>query len=279
MTKLCKYLTMLAASAFVACSSMDVSDAESIAENFPKDFTFEEYYALHPVLRSAQLQDTVKRYNDALKNVLSAEEIAADEEAFFADMDQMHTLFVDPRYVGWSESKWELAWAPSEDTVKVVDKIDTVSLKLTSTADSIYTVYAPVQDTAAQTISGFADSAKTEAVTYGLDSLKINGQSIKRDTTYRDSIKVIEGTLTTLNKTWLRKFNLQDRVDDLAYLESIPLDTFAISYQYVVYGQSAGWAYRYCKDDEDLGDLQTSENIDPSKYYCADKSGSVWEIK
>ena len=48
----------------------------------------------------------------------------------------------------------------------------------------------------------------------------------------------------------LKKFNFVDRTDDYAALKAIPVDYVAISEQYMIFGKSHGWAYRYCRDDE-----------------------------
>ena len=60
-------------------------------------------------------------------------------------------------------------------------------------------------------------------------------------------------------------------------LLEVPVDTFAISYQYVLFGRSHGWPYRACKDDELDNPIQT-ETYPVSKFYCAD-GALIREIK
>lgn len=79
-----------------------------------------------------------------------------------------------------------------------------------------------------------------------------------------DSVKVTVTITPTVGlaldkKTYIAKFNYYDDldaqgqpvvVDDTLKLASVPMDSNAISFHYVMFGKVHGWAYRYCKDSE-----------------------------
>ena len=78
-----------------------------------------------------------------------------------------------------------------------------------------------------------------------------------------------------------KEYNFVDALNDWELIATIPLDLFAISYQYSVYGQEHGWAYRRCKEGDNLG--QKLYELDPvtatyiataeypmTKLYCDD---------
>ena len=48
----------------------------------------------------------------------------------------------------------------------------------------------------------------------------------------------------------LADFNFVGVADDFAALSQVPVDEVAISQQYIVFGQSHGWAYRFCDATE-----------------------------
>jgi len=87
----------------------------------------------------------------------------------------------------------------------------------------------------------------------------------------------------------LKEFNLIGVTDDFAALESVPFDNVAFSQQYIMFGQSHGWAYRDCSDAElanpgrDSLYIKNQQNKataeqpfqpDPN-FYCADQTGAL----
>lgn len=50
----------------------------------------------------------------------------------------------------------------------------------------------------------------------------------------------------------LIEFNLVGVADDFAALRNFPVDPVALSQQYIVFGRSHGWAYRWCSEAETL---------------------------
>lgn len=117
MKKLYQGLVVAAAMFFAACSSMDVSDAEATAENFPSDFDVAVYAQLHPVLMSLQMRDYVTDYNKTVAKGLSADEVAADKELFSSDTASLHVFYVNPKYVGFPESEWTALWGGISDSL------------------------------------------------------------------------------------------------------------------------------------------------------------------
>ncbi len=192
MKKLPLFLFALGTVAFTACSSLDVNKAESLEGNYPKDFVSADYMALHPGLRSLQIQDYVKLHNAELD--LAQDVIAEDSAAFLADTSVLHQIYVNPFYAGYSEEMWSEDWA-------------------------------------------FSDS--------------------------------VAGGIPNDKRRQLLKFNFYDAKDDLTALAAVPVDTFAISSQYLVFGQAHGWAYRVCTEAEKNNPLQ-SEEYPMKKLYCAD---------
>ena len=88
----------------------------------------------------------------------------------------------------------------------------------------------------------------------------------------------------------LLEFNLVGVADDFAMLSSFPVDSVAISQQYVVFGRSHGWAYRWCESEADLAGpgrdpaivaAQSTRADDPSTFmvdpgiYCAERGTKV----
>lgn len=206
MNKMPLFLFALGTVAFTACSSLDVNQAESMAENYPKDFVAADYMALHPGLRSLQIQDYVKDYNSKLS--LDKSLISEDSAAFLADTSLLHRIYVNPIYAGYSEELWAEDWDVSISEKK---DCDTCAVVLDTTA----------------------------------------------------------GGIPSDKRRQLIKFNFHDTLDDLAALEAVPVDTFAISSQYLMFGQAHGWAYRACSDAERNNPIQ-SEEYPMKKLYCAD---------
>lgn len=297
MKKMKKFLPLISLAALMACSSMDVSESESMAENYPDDFDVTVYMELHPELRSLQIQDYVSNYNTALG--LEKEAITEDTTAFLADTAQLHVIFTTPEYAGYSEDIWEEDWMSISitvvDTVLTPTEFDTIYVKLDSiNAESedttVLTVYYPKFDldeetNSVGTVSGYTDSDSTEAVSYYADSVSIivlwkylKLDTLAYDTTITESVETTEGSLTTAHKTLLKKFSFYDTTDDLAALETVPWDTAAFSYQFIAFGSAHGWAYRYCTDEEANNTIRGSDVYPASAYYCEDEDGVVREI-
>lgn len=281
-----KYLMLLAIAALTACSSMEVDEAEAVEENFPSDFVAAEYMELHPSLRSLQVLDYVESYNDALENI-SKEDIQADTTAFMEDTAQLHKIYVDPNLGGYTEELWEESWESYyEDSTSCIIETDTVSMKLDDLVnDQVLTVYVESITYDAEgvitEIQGYEDSAKTSAVTHVISTdltVAKRGTVTVPDTISCETIQVeILGGLARDVVRQLKKFSFYDTLDDYEKLMEVPVDTFAISYQYVLFGRSHGWPYRACKDSEMTNPIQ-SESYPMTKLYCAD-GNLVREIK
>lgn len=280
-----KYLMLLAVAALTACSSMEVDEAEAVEENFPSDFVAAEYMELHPSLRSLQVRDYVDAYNDNLG--LSKEEIEADTAAFMADTAQLHKIYTEPTLGGYSEELWEESWESYyEDSTSCIIETDTVSMKLDDLVnEQVLTVYVESITYDAEgvitEIQGYEDSAKTSAVTHVISTdltVAKRGTVTVPDTISCETIQVeISGGLTKDVVRQLKLFSFHDTEKDYEKLLKVPVDTFAISYQYVLFGRSHGWPYRACKDDELDNPIQT-ETYPVSKLYCAD-GALIREIK
>lgn len=280
-----KYLMLLAVAALTACSSMEVDEAEAVEENFPSDFVAAEYMELHPSLRSLQVRDYVDVYNDNLG--LSKEEIEADTAAFMADTAQLHKIYTDPTLGGYSEELWEESWESYyQDSTSCIIETDTVSMKLDDLVNAqVLTVYVESITYDAEgvitEIQGYEDSAKTSAVTHVISTdltVAKRGTVTVPDTISCETIQVeISGGLTKDVVRQLKLFSFHDTEKDYEKLLKVPVDTFAISYQYVLFGRSHGWPYRACKDDELDNPIQT-ETYPVSKFYCAD-GALIREIK
>ena len=280
-----KYLMLLAVAALTACSSMEVDEAEAVEENFPSDFVAAEYMELHPSLRSLQVRDYVDAYNDNLG--LSKEEIEADTTAFMADTAQLHKIYTEPTLGGYSEELWEESWESYyEDSTSCIIETDTVSMKLDDLVNNqVLTVYVESITYDAEgvitEIQGYEDSAKTSAVTHVISTdltVAKRGTVTVPDTISCETIQVeISGGLTKDVVRQLKLFSFHDTEKDYEKLLEVPVDTFAISYQYVLFGRSHGWPYRACKDDELDNPIQT-ETYPVSKLYCAD-GALIREIK
>lgn len=306
-----KYLISFAALAFAACSSMDIDDAEAVSENFPEDFDDAVYMELHPELVSMQVRNYIADYNASVKESLVPDSIIADSNAFSADTALLHQIYATPCYGGYGETRWADAWAPvitdslvcqlkevyvqlnlwKKTTVKDSAGTDSTSEgKVDSTTFSLVAPITVVKDSADTTkfvsVTGMPkdDTTATDPVTYVIsDSLdvltgKLMGTT-KTDTASCDTIPNEKpGSLKSVDVTFLHGFNFIDTRDDWKKIKAVPIDTFAISLQYVLYGESHGWAYRKCKDTE-KDNPKISEEYPVTKRYCVDAKGVVREIK
>lgn len=140
MKKLYQGLVVAAALVFAACSSMDISEAEATAEYYPEGFDVTVYAQLNPVLISLQIRDFVKSANSL---TISAEEVAADKEAFSADTASLHVIYVSPRYAGYSEEDWINLWTNTADSI-VTKKISSMTelFNIKSVRDDLKTLDA-----------------------------------------------------------------------------------------------------------------------------------------
>lgn len=121
-----KLIIALPAVALMACSSMDVDNAEAM--NWPSDFDAQTYATINPILFDLQLQDYVVAYNNTWKtaqyasaanaadsaNVKTtmAAAVSADSAEFFADTANLHLLY--SQYAGITDTS---DWASAADTI------------------------------------------------------------------------------------------------------------------------------------------------------------------
>ena len=257
MKKSLSYLLALGTVALTACSSMDVSSSEELEGNFPSDFVAVEYMNLHPGLRSLQIQDYVKNFNAAL--VLDADSVKADSADFMADTASLHQIYVNPIFAGYTEELWAEDWAVST-TPKTTCGVDTVYVRVKPADATPVTVYLgsltyAEDGTTITAVTGYSDSAKTEEVSYEIDgttySIVTQLGSTKTVVDSSDCTTTVDtaaGGIPSDKKKLLMKFNFNNTRTDLAALQTVPTDTFAISSQYLMYGQAHGWAY--CADDD-----------------------------
>lgn len=274
------FLFALGTVALTACSSLDVNTADSLKDNYPKDFVAAEYMELHPGLRSLQIQDYVKQHNEVL--ALGKEAVSEDSTVFLADTSVLHQIYANPIYAGYSEELWTEDWAFSINENKVC-KEDTISVRV-KPADSI-----PVKvylgkltyglDGAITAVEGFTDSLKSpeSAVSYKIDGVEYSvvkqRGSVETVTDSNSCVVVLDsasGGIPSDKRRQLLKFNFNDTKDDLAALATVPVDTFAISSQYLMFGKSHGWAYRACTDAEKNNPIQSETEYPMKKLYCAD---------
>lgn len=296
MKKMHQFMTVLAAAALAACSSMDLNEEEALSENYPSDFNVDVYRALHPNLRSVEVRDYVAAYNTKLKDSLGeafAAVVAADTTAFLADTASLHLIITDPELGGYSQTLWDNIWVSTEKTTYDTTKSITLkAIKLNpKTTDSSATseiIDVVVVDSteysesgAIAVVYGKTDSTAEESSRYeiGDSSYTIRKGSDKRDTTIvkiDTVVTPVPGTLSGKNRTYAKMFNLYGVENDLEALKAIQSDAFSTTYQYTVFGRSHGWAYRYCTEEEKTHPIQ-SETFPMKKYYC-DDNGIAKEI-
>ncbi|SHK76776.1 hypothetical protein [Fibrobacter sp. UWEL] len=100
-------LISASALAFMACSSLEVSNPEE--ENFPADWSVAAYLTVNPDLRAMQIKDQVTILNT--KSGLASD--AADETAFEAIMGD-----VALNYAGFTAASWDATDASKTKYVK-----------------------------------------------------------------------------------------------------------------------------------------------------------------
>lgn len=294
MKKLSLLLLALGTVSFTACSSLDVNTADSLNDNYPKDFVAAEYMALHPGLRSLQIQDYVSQHNKELS--LGKEDVAADTTVFFSDTSILHQIYVNPIYAGYNEDLWAEDWEPVTTTKDscTISRIDTLGVRVEVTENDSTRVDRIIlgsvdtegnvtacgkisygADGSVVGVTGHLDSTTGPEILYTIDGeaykFVTKRASIETDTT-KTCIEISvssDGGIPSDKRKQLLKFNFNDNLDDLAALAAVPVDTFAISSQYLVFGQSHGWAYRTCLDSEKDNPVQ-SEVYPMKKLYCAD---------
>lgn len=290
------------AAAMFGCSSMEVDDDEAYSENLPKDFSYAEYMAIHPTLRYLQIKDYVTDHNAAVKEAAGeafAESKAADSAAFDADVEMLHNLYVDPYIGGYTEEEWTVDMsAGTKDSLvpqtqlhylnlTVIDStVDpaTINKLVIGTWDNTAKTYTAIgkvevdEDGNITKVSGNNDAETLVEFEIG-EKVSINKQGTKTrlDTLSMDTIKVAtEGGIPADKMKNLRNFNFYDRTDDWAALQAVAVDTFAISYHFVLFGKLHGWAYRPCTESEKAKDAVLPE-YPAEKLYC-DDNGKTKEI-
>lgn len=298
MKKMHQFMTVLAAAALAACSSMDISEQEALSENFPADFNAAEYSSLHPVLHSMEVRDYVSAYNAKVKDSVGATEytalMTADNLAFVGDSAKgsvgdtavIHKILVDPHMGGYSEEQWGYIWLSTTRTDTVWKKtLKTCKLSTKDEAGKPIKFDVTVDSTLSDSLKGFV-------VIYGKDSTEESKTFDLRDSSYAfvqksekyDSTVVetkdveVKGNFSVKQATYVKTFNMIGFPKETLYetLAAVPMDEFAISYQYTVFGRSHGWAYRRCTEEEKLHPIKT-EVYPAKKYYC-DDNGVAKEI-
>lgn len=146
MKKLYQGLVVAAAMFFAACSSMDVTDAEATAENYPRDFDAAVYAQLHPVLMSLQMRDYVADYNAKYQKSVSKDQFAADtavdKASFSSDTASLHVFYVSPRYVGYTEADWASLWGGTSDSLYKIRMDNLSKYNLYGVANDLQTLEA-----------------------------------------------------------------------------------------------------------------------------------------
>lgn len=291
-----KFLIPFAALSLTACSSMDIDDDEAIKENFPDDFDRAVYVEIHPELVSLQVRNYIVNANADARDLLTdTSVIKADEKAFFEDTAQLHKIFANPKYGGYTDAAWEKAMAPvvnMKEECETEDRYTLVNLNQISGEDTtVVKVLDPitfVKDTSDTSlivsVIGKRDSAATDVDTLVLsDTLvlvngKNRGTTVKVKIACDTSYTTTPGALTSQQLKFMGYFNFINTTKDWEALKAVPIDTLAISLQYVVFGESHGWPYRKCKDSEKKNPVM-SEEYPVTKRYCVDAAGVVREIK
>lgn len=294
-----KFLISASVLSLAACSSMSVDEDEAVSGNFPADFDKAVYIQLHPELVSLQVRDYVTDYNTGAKETLEKDSITADEDAFVADTVSLHKIYADMNLAGFGEEKWQEAWAPVTkdsihcNTAQVFTVLNYKEVNADGDTSELKKIFEPItivydtEDTnKIVSAKGKADTVETAdelSLVFSESLFLMTGKQMgttKTDTTSCDTIPLsIPGSISKTNLNFLKNFNFVDTRDDYKKLKAIQLDSMAIAYQYVMFGQSHGWAYRKCKDSEKGNEPKVDDVYPDTKLYCADDSGVVREIK
>lgn len=302
------------ASALVGCSSMAVDENEALEGNLPADFDVNEYMELHPELKRIQIKEYIVEYNKKVSKAAGAEfseAKAADEAAFVADTATMHKIVTV--YAGYSEDAWNLTLQSStKDSAVTETKTDTLALGVKSKTEEdakfVKVWFCPdstnkgsitFEADAISAVTAFDDSTCTgEAKNYAAADYEFNLKTDKATAAglkirnIEDTLEVIpvlvEGVVNPALVKAAKEYNFVNATNDWDMLAAIPLDLFAISYQYSAFGQDHGWAYRRCKEGDNLG--RYLYELDPAtltytataeypvnKLYC-DDNGEAREL-
>ncbi|MBR4398040.1 MAG: hypothetical protein IKT05_02490 [Fibrobacter sp.] len=298
------------ASALIGCSSMDVDDEEALAGNFPADFSDAAYVQLHPELVRVQIKDFVASYNtkfaDAAKAAGNQAMFDSTKEAdvakYAANTEMLHTIMVSTQLGGFTEADWEKDWAGgTKDSIFASEtRKDTLILAIDDSTDAaaptVTLVYFGAKKGAVTGKIDYAEDGTTITAVHGYkkcdktsctDSLDVEitekmsfnkkGTKVETDTLKLDTISVpTEGAISAAHMKVLNQLNFYGVDDDLTMLQSVAIDTFAITYQYVMFGKAHGWAYRACTEAEKANPVKT-EVYPAAKLYC-DDNGQVREI-
>ena len=237
--------------------------------------------------------------------------VKADAAAFLDDTASLHKILTNRTLGGFTDSDWQSDWKgtyqtkdsaiTSKDTVLFrIDSIagtDTVKImmKLRHDGDTVKTgtfTYDATDPTKVVKIKGYmykyqdkkwisADSTALVELEMidGMSLAKKNGVETVLDTIghVTDSVAVAGG-LSKDHQKVLNALNLNDTSKDYDVLKAVPIDTFAITYQYVMFGRNHGWAYRRCTEAEKANPSYNIDVYPAEKLYCADESGITHEI-
>ena len=247
----------------------------------------------------------------------------------------MDTIAVGVRHKDSTEAKYEAVYVcpDSSNAIKYDATETTKVVEVVGSKDPAYlTVDSVTTDCFAYKDSTVKDRAKwvcakhiykyvCEGATsvFNVDSMEINAQIAKMGTgaglvTLEDTTiastkeRTVPGFVDKNLLKEAQRYNYFGSRDDLAVLQAFQVDTFAISYQFSVYGQEHGWAYRKCKPTDNVGQLLYDTVVKPvldadgqpmqdadgnpvttvmdtvtavypmQKLYCADEKGLAHEI-
>ncbi|MCQ2108646.1 MAG: hypothetical protein MJZ05_07775 [Fibrobacter sp.] len=290
------------AAALFGCSSMEISDEEAYNENLPADFSCAEYMAIHPALRNLQIKDYVKEQNDAFETASGdafKELKSADSAAFDANAETLKSLYLDPYIGGYTEEEWTSDMSDGERDSLIFNTVDhpltrtvvdssatpVAIYKLTigtwDISTKSYTAIGAIEVDAEGVVTKVSGNDENDVLKEfdigGKISINRQGTKDRKDTVSVDTVKVpTKGGIPVDKMKKLRSFNLFGTTEDLAALQAVPLDTFAISYQFVLFGKLHGWAYRPCTESEAAKDPVVPE-YPATALYC-DDNGKTKEI-
>jgi hypothetical protein len=300
MKRMYQGLMIVATAALMACSSMEVNDAEAVAENYPSDFNAGVYLELHPILLTMQILNYVKTENATYKASVDtgtyAAKVKEDSVAFVEDTASVHRIYTSPRYLDFPQEKWDSLWIEKiQSTTKQikVEKITQITLDSLDSAGTAYghqLVYVDSVDVdsagSIKVIYGKLDTAETEAKEIVVDrvTVKVNSNLTKVDSVGIKDTTIVDTIPPGLDKTALSfvlSYNLHGEKKDLERLNTLVPDTEAAALQFISFGREHGWAYRRCEESE-----KSHKAVDPvynpvtypaTKLYC-DDNGVAREI-